>query len=64
MDKDKPANPHAIESHSQAHKEAFDALVDRIAKAVRRQRQHEGMKKPFASKTHTAYPAFGPRRKR
>lgn len=53
-------DPHAIEGHTKAHKEAFDALLERIGKGLRK--QPDPMPKPepsIGSDRHRIYPGYG-----
>jgi hypothetical protein len=54
----KQPDPNAIESHSQAHADAFESLIERISKAVDRQKQN---RQKLWSKVHRAYPSLSGR---
>lgn len=54
----KPTNPHEIEGHTQAHREAFDHLMNRIGKALQRHPERDDSRTPFAGRTHRAYTRF------
>lgn len=56
MDSPKYPNPHEIEGHSQAHRDAFDDLIKRIGKAIGKQPQPEPKRTPFGGRTHRAHP--------
>lgn len=56
MDAPRTVDPHAIEGHTQAHRDAIDALIDRIGKAVQKQPEPERPEPGIGSRTHRSYP--------
>jgi hypothetical protein len=52
----KPADPHNVEAHTQAHRDAIDSLMDRIAKACQKQPEAKTPEPGIGSRTHKHYP--------
>lgn len=55
MDLKTPADPHAVEAHSEAHRQAFNSMIERIGKAFEKSKEQE-KKPPIGGKVHRIYP--------